>query len=67
MSRKTPQTAIFISSETAAHDAQDVFFRSSTVQGGQVLREGQTVTYELERGPGASGKRSISGSWKNRR
>ncbi len=52
MSRKTPQTAIFISSETAAHDAQDVFFRSSTAQGGQVLREGQTVTYELERGPG---------------
>ena len=52
MSRKTPQTAIFISSETAAHDAQDVFFRSSTAQGGRVLREGQTVTYELERGPG---------------
>jgi CspA family cold shock protein len=52
MPSKTPQTAIFISSETAVHDTQDVFFRSSTAQGGRVLREGQTVTYELERGPG---------------
>jgi cold shock protein len=25
---------------------------SSTAQGGRVLREGQTVTYEVERGPG---------------
>ncbi|MCK1785855.1 cold shock domain-containing protein [Pseudomonas sp. TNT11] len=52
MPSKTPQTAIFISSETVVHDTQDVFFRSSTAQGGRVLREGQTVTYEVERGPG---------------
>jgi CspA family cold shock protein len=53
MPRKTPQTAISISSKTAAYDEQDIFFRSATTaQGGRRLREGQTVTYELVRGPG---------------
>jgi CspA family cold shock protein len=52
MPRKTPQTAISTRSGTATYDAQDIFFRSTTAHGGQVLREGQMVTYELVRGPG---------------
>ncbi|WP_460137397.1 hypothetical protein [Pseudomonas sp. S1_E04] len=52
MPDKTPQTAISISRGTAVYDTQDVFFQSPTPRDGQVLREGQTVTYERVRGPG---------------
>ncbi|WP_321357111.1 hypothetical protein [Pseudomonas extremaustralis] len=52
MPSKTPQTAISTRSGTATYNAQDIFFRSTTALGGQALREGQTVTYELVRGPG---------------
>lgn len=47
---KAPQTAITTSSETTTYDNQDIFFQSlSFANGGQLLREGQTVTYELRR------------------
>jgi len=47
---KAPRTAITTSSETATYDDQDIFFHSpSFARGGQLLREGQTVTYELRR------------------
>jgi CspA family cold shock protein len=66
MPSKTPQTAISTRSGTATYDAQDIFFRSTTALGGQALREGQTVTYELVRGPEASGKQSTLKSWRPR-
>jgi CspA family cold shock protein len=48
MPSKAPQTAITTSSETTTYDNQDIFFQSlSFANGGQLLREGQTVTYDL--------------------
>ncbi|BDB18354.1 hypothetical protein cym2001_17190 [Pseudomonas sp. CYM-20-01] len=50
MPSKAPQTAITTSSETTTYDNQDIFFQSlSFANGGQLLREGQTVTYDLRK------------------
>ncbi|OIN44154.1 hypothetical protein BLL37_06515 [Pseudomonas azotoformans] len=50
MPSKTPRTASTTGCEAAKYDNKDIFFRSpSFAKGGQLLREGQTVTYELRR------------------
>ncbi|NWF10677.1 hypothetical protein HX810_23635 [Pseudomonas salomonii] len=56
MPTKTPQTANVTRSaphhRAVAYDEQDIFFRNTpSRQSGLVLREGQSVTYDLVRGP----------------